>query len=128
MTDDKKHFVLPPRELIARVRDGLDAAGHRDISISELWVNQDRPGLQLTVDVRVGAALVLPLKPLVRTLSLETEAAVEEFAAQLILALPAIKHAEKTLVRYADAVRRAARREIAAARADGLDLSVRVLS
>ena len=85
-------------------------------------MNEDREGLIFTVDVPVGPDLVVPLKPLGDTLDQAPDKAVEDFSRHLVAALPNLKRAEKMLCKYRDDMRRAARREIAKARAEGLDL------
>jgi hypothetical protein len=120
MEDAETFTPYPLRELFARVRAGLDAAGRQDIAFDLQWVNDERQGYPFTIDVPVGAEFVVPLKPLESMLT-ETDG-MGRFANALIRAMINIRRAEKVLVRYAEAIRGAAKREIAAAREAGLDL------
>jgi hypothetical protein len=114
--------AYPFRELFGRVRAGLDAAGRQDIAFDLLWVNDDRQGYKFTIDVPVGAEFVIPLKPLASMLT--EEDGLERFAEALVPAMINIRRAEKSLVKYAEAIRKAAKLEIQAARDAGLDVQL----
>lgn len=113
--------AFPTRELIAKTRAGLDAAGHQDVRVDGLWIDEDRSAPSPTLDVPIGADMVLPLEPLTDGTA-PPSVVVDEFARHLVQALPNVLRAGPSLRRYAAAVRRAAVREIEAARADGLEL------
>jgi hypothetical protein len=120
MEETQTFNPYPFRDLFGRVRAGLDAAGRHEIAFDLLWVNDDRKGYPFTIDVPVGVEFVVPLRPLESMLTQSD--GLDRFADALVPAMINIRRAEKTLVRYGEAIRRAAKREIRAARDAGHDV------
>jgi len=118
----KSIYDYPIRKLFALVRAGLDSAGRQDIPFEQSWVNDEREGYLFTIDMPVGPDLVLPLVPLERMVEVVDHEQIERFATSLVRSAINMKRAEKMIGRYVNAVARAARREIEAARASGLDV------
>ena len=115
--------VMSNRKFVALVRAKLDAAGRTDIAIDRLWINEDSPGYKFLLNVPVGAELVVPLRAQEGPSHRSAEAVdwhIDYFAQALIN----LKSAEKMLAKYALEVRREAHKQIKAARAAGLDVSL----
>lgn len=109
------------REFISLIRAKLDKQGHNDVAVSRLWIDEDTDGYPFLLHVPVGPELTVPLRPRTYVGYIRSED-VEENAGHFATALINLKQAEKMLEKYARAIRRAASSEIAAARAEGLDL------
>lgn len=121
MSDQSINEVMTNREFVALVREKLDAAGHADIPIERAWIDQDTAGEPWLLHVPVGTELSIPLRP--NTGFFGKPASDLDFEINVFTkALVNLRRAEKSLIRYARSVRRAANEEIASARADGLDL------
>lgn len=96
--------------IVRHVRDGLDAAGHHAITIEQSWVKletlHDGESV-LMVDVPVGQGVTLPLKAMSDCNKQSLEQLVSEFAGDLVLALPNVVGARRSLVRYRRAIGKA---------------------
>lgn len=119
--------VMTKREFVRLVRAKLDADGHRDIAIERNWIDVDADGHPFLLRVPVGTELEVPLRPMEGLFEIgadDTDTQIGHYAKALVT----LKRSEKTLVRYAGDVRRAANAEIATARAEGLDLLLKEVS
>ncbi|SEL80488.1 hypothetical protein SAMN05216382_2685 [Sphingomonas palmae] len=110
------------REIISMIRNRLDEAGHADVTVSRLWIDEDTVGYPFLLHVPVGAELTVPLRPREDIAYANDAEAIGRHAGHFAAALINLKRAEKMLGKYARDVRRAAVSEIAAARAEGLDI------
>ena len=122
MTQLSKRDAVANRRFIALVRAELDAIGHADIPVSRQWVDEDTPGYEFLLNVPLGAELVVPLEPLSDFMNADSDEAIKSHVGYFVKALVNLRLAEKELEKYVGDVRRAAVKEIAAARAEGLDL------
>lgn len=123
MITQNPSVTMTNREFIALVRAKLDTADRQDVAIDRLWIDEDEPGYSFLLNVPVGPELVVPLKPTNDFFDCPTgnlDWHIDYFATALIN----LKSAEKMLTTYAQDIRREARKQIAAARAEGLDVSI----
>lgn len=115
--------IMSNREFVALVRAKLDAAGRQDVAIDRLWIDEDEPGYPFLLNVPVGTELIVPLKPLssfFNRRSDQLDCHIGHFATALVN----LRSAERMLTKYAQDVRREARKQIDAARAEGLDVAI----
>ena len=112
------------RKFVARVRAKLDAAGRQDVVIDRLWIDENEPGYLFLLNVPVAPELAVPLKPLDGCSKTRSAGELDQHIGYFATALVNLKSAEKMLMRYAQDVRREARKQIAAVRAEGLDVSI----
>ncbi len=108
------------RDFVAMIREALDAAGRPDVRADALWIDDDITDVPLILNVPVGPDLVLPVRPCGGFASVNGE--LDRHVDMFVKALINLKHAEATLGEYAEEIRKAAREQIAQARAEGLEL------
>ncbi len=89
--------------IVRKVRKALDAAGHQAVAIEQTWVKLDTLSdgkSALSLNVPVGQGVELPLKAISEYTEQNSERLVGEFVGDLVLALPNVDRARKSLVRY----------------------------
>lgn len=119
--------ILLTKRLARDVRERLDAAGARDVAFDEHWVcfsPMPTGEHELSCLIPLGSCVLLPLKALEGRADGDPGKLLEQFAADLAAALPNVRRASAMLRRYIAGVRRAAIKEVEAARAAGLDLQL----
>jgi hypothetical protein len=122
MNTEKTRTWFSNRQFIAMVRSALDEAGQTDIGIDRQWIDKDAQGHPLIVNVPVGPAITLQLLPLNSLFDIKSVEELKWHSDEFALALANLKQAEKMLEKYVRDVRTTTIAEIAAARADGLDI------
>jgi hypothetical protein len=122
MDEKKTRTWFTNRQFVAAIRAELDEAGHHDIAISRQWIEEEVPGYGYLVHVPVGSALTAPLKVMNSFFDAKDMDDLGRHAREFALALVNLKRAEKMLEKYARDVRTAAIAQVAAARAEGLDI------
>lgn len=120
--DPAEAASMTNREFVALVRARLDEAGHRDIAIERSWIDTDTPGDPFLLNVPVGPEFVVPLRAVEGFVRVSDPLVVARHVEHFAAALVTLRRAERTLVKYASEVRRAAAKAIAEARSEGLDI------
>lgn len=124
MNTEQTRTWFSNRQFIAMIRSALDEAGHGGIGISRQWIDEESQEHPYQLHVPVGSALSLALLPLDDFLDVKNSDDLMQHAREFALALANLSRAEQMLEKYARDIRKAAATEIAAARAEGLDLVV----
>lgn len=128
MSEQYSKSGIPVRDFIDRIRAGLGEAGHPEIAVSRLWVDEDTPGEPFLLHVPVGPELRIPLRPRREFSQPDRAALYEGEISDFVRALINLTRAERSLRRYAKGVHRTVVSAIDAARADGLDVQVAGIS
>lgn len=125
MRDRTDTAFIANREFISLVRAQLDARGQSEVIVECNWIEEETFGGPWLLNVPVGIEFSIPLKRSDHLYN-EPASALESHVDYFASALINLHQAEKALVKYAHDVRRAANALLAAARATGLDLLLRV--
>tara|TARA_R110000868_G_scaffold411785_1_gene710584 strand:- start:65719 stop:66756 length:1038 start_codon:yes stop_codon:yes gene_type:complete len=122
MTHNKSKPFITNRGVIALIRAKLDAEGHSDVAVSRQWIDEDTPGEPFLLNVPLGTELFVPLRAMEGFFNIQDQEDADWHASLFAQALVNLQKATKMLLTYAAKVKKEALAQVAAARADGLDI------